>query len=285
MREIVVISGKGGTGKTSVLAGLAGLGPPKVLADCDVDAADLHLIMQPEVRSTHDFHSGELAVIDPDLCTECGLCLEHCRFGAISEDLRVVKESCEGCALCYHVCPEGAIRMQERHCGQWYESTTRFGPMIHANLGIGEENSGKLVSLVRHEAHRAAQEQGYGLVLADGAPGIGCPVIASLTNADLALLVAEPTVSAISDLKRVSELVRHFGIPAQAIVNKVDVNPDLAGEIEEFCREWSLPVAGRLPFDRGFIQAQIRSRSVVEHDPDGLGRIMRDIWARIEANM
>jgi MinD superfamily P-loop ATPase len=157
--------------------------------------------------------------------------------------------------------------------------------MIHANLGIGEENSGKLVSLVRQEAHRAAQEQGCELVLADGAPGIGCPVIASLTNADLALLVAEPTVAAISDLKRVSELVRHFGIPAQTIVNKTDVNPELAEEIEEFCREWSMPVAGRLPYAQGFIHAQISGESVVEHDPDGLGRIMRDIWARIEANM
>ncbi len=281
MKEIVVISGKGGTGKTSVVSGLAAIGPQKVLADCDVDAADLQLIMHPEVQFSHRFISGEIAAIDPEKCSECGLCLEYCRFQAISRDFQILEEHCEGCALCSHVCPEGAVSMSSRYCGDWYLSSTRFGPMVHASLGIGEENSGKLVTTVRKEAHRVAEDNGYDLVLVDGSPGIGCPVIASLTNADLALLVAEPSVSALGDLERVGELTSFFGIPSQCVINKADINPDLTQRIEDFCRRHSIRMAGRLPYDQRFTQAQIGGQSIVEYDADGLGRELEAIWDAI----
>lgn len=281
MKEIVVISGKGGTGKTSVVSGLAAIGPEKVLADCDVDAADLHLIMHPEILDSHTFISGEIASIDPDRCTGCGLCLEYCRFHAVSPDYRILEEHCEGCALCSHVCPEEAVTMHSRYCGDWYISRTRFGPMVHASLGIGEENSGKLVTTVRKEAHRVAEEKGYDLVLVDGSPGIGCPVIASLTNADLALLVAEPSVSALGDLERVSELTGFFGIPSRCVINKADINPELTERIEAFCRKRSIQVVGKLPYDERFTQAQIRGQTIVEYDADGLGQEMQSIWSAI----
>jgi len=282
MKEIVVISGKGGTGKTSVVSGLAAVGQEKVLADCDVDAADLHLIMHPEIRESHRFISGEMASIDRDRCTGCGLCHEYCRFQAVSPDYRIMEEHCEGCALCSHVCPEGAVTMHPRYCGDWYISRSRFGPMVHASLGIGEENSGKLVTTVRKEAHRVAEEMGYDLVLVDGSPGIGCPVIASLTNADLALLVAEPSVSALGDLERVSELTGFFGIPSRCVINKADINPELTERIESFCRRRSIQVVGKLAYDERFTQAQIRGQTIVEFDADGLGREIQTIWSAIE---
>lgn len=283
MKEIVVISGKGGTGKTSVVSALAGLGPPKVLADCDVDAADLHLILEPEVEKRHEFWSGELAWIDPELCTQCGECISNCRFEAISADFEVIKEHCEGCALCSHVCPVEAISMQPRLCGEWYESKTRFGPMIHASLGIGEENSGKLVTQVRKASQEKAKEKGFEMVLVDGSPGIGCPVIASLTNANLVLLVAEPTVSAVGDLRRVYELTRHFDLQALALINKMDINPELVEEIRTFCQENSVPILGSLPYDLRVTKAQINCQSIVEYDPQGLGKKMQDIWTSLES--
>ncbi|MFO7718359.1 MAG: ATP-binding protein [Thermodesulfobacteriota bacterium] len=285
MKELVIISGKGGTGKTSIVAGLAGVAPELVLADCDVDAADLHLILHPDVEQTTDFYSGETPHIDPDSCTSCGVCAEACRFGAISEDIRIQYEQCEGCALCSYVCPEKAITMHPRLCGQWYISATRFGPMVHASLGIGEENSGKLVTTVRQNAHTLAAERGYEWVLADGSPGIGCPVIASLTNASAVLLVAEPTVSAIHDLKRVSELTRHFQLPTLAVINKTDVNPELVEEIKTFCHSQSIPIVGSLPYDARVTQAQIQGQSISEYDPQGLGRTMHEIWAQITHNV
>ncbi|MFP4213584.1 MAG: 4Fe-4S binding protein [Desulfohalobiaceae bacterium] len=278
MKEVVVISGKGGTGKTSIVAGLAALGPEKILADCDVDASDLHLVLDPQIQESHEFVSGELARIDQGLCTACGLCRDHCRFDAISEDYQVLQEHCEGCALCYHVCPAGAISMQPRLCGHWFKSKTRFGPLVHARLGIGEENSGKLVTYVRQEANKLGQSQGKELVLVDGSPGVGCPVIASLTNADLALLVAEPTLTAAGDLRRVLDLIVYFGIPGLAVVNKADINPELSQEIEDFCREAGVDMAAKLPYDQNFTLAQIQGKSVTELDPRGLGRIVRGIW-------
>ncbi|MFW5819461.1 MAG: ATP-binding protein [Desulfovermiculus sp.] len=283
MKEIVVISGKGGTGKTTVTAALAGLGPNKVIADCDVDAADMHLIMSPEVKITHDFYSGELAEIDPEICIQCGECREMCRFGAINEDFQVLSEHCEGCALCSHVCPVQAVCMNERLCGQWYESTTRFGPLVHASLGIGEENSGKLVTTVRKASQDTAEEKGYELVLVDGSPGIGCPVIASLTNADVALLVGEPTVSAIGDLHRVSELTAHFGIKTLALINKADINPGLVQELKDFCLDKKIEIVGELPYASSFTQAQLQGQTICEYDSQGLGQNMAGIWARIES--
>jgi MinD superfamily P-loop ATPase len=285
MKEIVVLSGKGGTGKTSLTLALSGLGPTKVLADCDVDAADMHLVLYPEVKETHEFISGELAWIDPETCTECGECLSHCRFEAISPSFQVRPEVCEGCALCFHVCPAGAVQMQERHCGSWFKSMTRFGPLVHASLGIGEENSGKLVTTVRKEASAMAKETEAELVLVDGSPGIGCPVIASLTNADLALIVAEPTMSALSDLERIFELTKHFGIPAQVVVNKSDINDELVQRIESVCSEYSIPIIGRLGYDQAVTRAQIAGQTILEYDPDNLGRSIRDIWKNLEVSL
>ncbi len=282
MQEIVVISGKGGTGKTSLVSGLAATGSRQVLGDCDVDASDLHLIMGPEILQTHEFISGQQAQIDPETCTDCGLCLAYCRFQAISEVYLVMKEHCEGCALCFHVCPESAISMHDRHCGQWFSSRTRFGPMIHASLGIGQENSGKLVSIVRRESQQMAQEKEAENVLADGAPGVGCPVIASLTNADMALLVTEPTRSAFADLRRVFDLTRHFKIPCLAVINKADLNPDITLEIERFCLEYGLGAAAKLPYDQDFTKAQILGRSIVEYHPEKWTRPMQDIWDLIK---
>ncbi|MFW5837799.1 MAG: 4Fe-4S binding protein, partial [Desulfovibrionaceae bacterium] len=210
MKQLVIVSGKGGTGKTSVTAALASIGPRKVLADCDVDAADLHIVLSPDVLETTDFVSGETPVLDPEACVQCGACLEHCRFGAITDDFQISKEHCEGCGVCEFVCEAGAIRMVPRTCGVQYLSRTRFGTMAHADLGIGEENSGKLVTNVRNAAAAAAEAEGAQLVLVDGSPGVGCPVIASLTGADACLVVTEPTKSALSDLKRIIQLTRHF---------------------------------------------------------------------------
>ena len=285
MQEIVVISGKGGTGKTSVLSGLASLGPGKVLADCDVDAADLHLIMHPSVQKRHEFISGELAHIDPDVCTDCGICREYCRFDAIDEFFRVWEQSCEGCALCLHVCPSGAVRMEPRFNGYWYISETRFGTMVHAALLPGAENSGKLVTTVRTEAREIAEQNGIDLILTDGSPGIGCPVIASLSRASLALIVAEPTLAAVGDLKRVQELTAYFGIPSGIVLNKADINESLSGEIEDFAREKGLPLFGRIPYTEGITRAQIEGLSVTEYDPDGLGAHMRGIWEGIRENL
>lgn len=281
MKEVVVISGKGGTGKTSITAGLAALDINKVLADCDVDAADLHLVLDPEIVDSYEFISGELAEINAEQCSSCGLCRDYCRFGAISEDFQVLQEHCEGCALCLHVCPEGAVTMQARLCGYWYKSRTRFGPLVHARLGIGEENSGKLVTCVRQEVHNLAREQSQELVLVDGSPGVGCPVIASLTNADLALLIAEPTITAAADLRRVLDLIAYFGIPGLTVLNKADINPEQGREIEHFCHQAGVEVAVKVPYDENFTRAQIQGQSVVEYDPQGLGLIMQDVWQAI----
>jgi MinD superfamily P-loop ATPase len=243
----------------------------------------MHLIMNPDVQATHDFYSGELAEIDPEACTECGECRDKCRFGAISEDFKVLAEHCEGCALCYHVCPVQAVQMHERLCGQWYESSTRFGPLVHASLGIGEENSGKLVTTVRKASHATAEDKGYELVLVDGSPGIGCPVIASLTNADVALLVGEPTVSAVGDLQRVSELTAHFGIKTLALINKVDINPDLVQELKSFCSAKAIEIVGELPYAPAFTKAQLKGQTICEYEPQGLGQTMAGIWTRIES--
>ncbi len=281
MKEIVVLSGKGGAGKTSTTAALAGLGPDKVLVDCDVDAADLHLVLAPEIQETRDFLSGEIAAIDPERCTECGLCAESCRYDAISDDFRVIREQCEGCGVCHFVCPAEAVDMSIRHCGHVYRSETRFGPMVHAALGVGEENSGKLVTDVRNSARDLAESLGIDLILSDGSPGIGCPVIASLSNADLVLLTAEPTLSAVGDAKRVLDLVDHFRIPAVALLNKSDINPELGDDFVDYCGGRKVPLIGRLPYDQTFTMAQIEGKTAHEYDPDGIGALFPSIWERL----
>ncbi|WP_321403183.1 ATP-binding protein [Maridesulfovibrio sp.] len=284
MKQLVIISGKGGTGKTSVVAGLASIGPKKVLADCDVDAADLHLILHPEIKERHDFLSGERPEINPELCTQCGLCAEHCKFDAISDDFTVIPEKCEGCGVCSYVCPVEAVSVSPRLCGQWFRSETRFGQMVHAELGIGEENSGKLVTTVRNASAEIGEELGAEVVLVDGSPGVGCPVIASLTNADLAVFVAEPTISAIHDLKRVYKLTEHFKIPSMVIINKCGINADKENEIRSFCLEKEILLAGELPYDTIFSKAQLAGQSVVEYDPDGMGKKIEAIWDKMETN-
>lgn len=285
MKQLVVISGKGGTGKTSVVSALAALGPNKVLADCDVDAADLHLILSPDIVETNDFVSGERPYIDPDVCTQCGLCADHCRFDAISDDFAIIPEKCEGCGVCSYVCPVEAVSVEPRKCGQWFKSDTRFGTMIHAALGIGEENSGKLVTTVRNASAEAAKEVGAELVLVDGSPGVGCPVIASLTNADLAVFVAEPTISAVHDLKRVHKLTEHFKIPSMAIINKCGINAEQENEIRSFCAEKDILLAGELPYDTVFTKAQLAGLSAVEYDPEGMGKKIEKIWNTMESNL
>jgi MinD superfamily P-loop ATPase len=288
MKEMVVISGKGGTGKTSVLASFAALAENAVVVDCDVDAADLHLLLAPTIERREEFRSGRQAVIHERECTGCGACLELCRFDAIERGpaaggatFAVDPAACEGCGVCVRYCPANAIGFPERSCGEWYVSRTRFGPMVHARLGIASESSGKLVSIVRGEARRIAEERGSDWVLADGPPGIGCPVIASVTGATLVLAVAEPTSSGGHDLARVLELARHFEIPSAVCVNKWDLNPEMTERIERDSAAAGARVLQRVPYDRGVTAAQIQGESVVENGVCPAADSMRKLWENI----
>jgi MinD superfamily P-loop ATPase len=285
MKEIVIISGKGGTGKTSITGCFAALAENAVLADCDVDAADLHMLLAPEVIQTTDFISGHEAVIREDDCTACGVCMEKCRFNAIklTEEgkCRVDPYGCEGCKVCVQVCPVSAIDFPDSLCGEWYFSHTRFGPMVHAKLGIGQENSGKLVSTVRREAAAKAKELNKDLVIVDGPPGIGCPVIASITGASLLVVVTEPTISGKHDMKRVLELAEHFSIPALVIVNKWDINPEMTEEIEKDTVAGGAHPVGRIPYDRNFTVAQINGRTLVEEKTGEAVENITTIWEKV----
>ncbi len=334
MKELVVISGKGGTGKTSVLAAFAALSRRSVTADCDVDAADLHLVLTPEVDRKALFSGGVVALIDEDRCTACGVCMEYCRYGAIvrggggagrgrpagnergagtgpgAENERcagqargagsmqgagegsnalpaavptytVDRFACEGCGVCAHVCPAGAVAMTEETNGEWYISRTRHGPMVHARLRPGAENSGKLVTIVRSEARRMAEEEGYPLVLVDGSPGIGCPVIASITGTDLVLVVTEPTKSGIHDMERVIGLTRHFSIPAVIAVNKSDINEEMASAVERYAMDQNIALAGRIRYDPDVTRAQMEGMSVVEVSKGPAAVDMRMVWERV----
>jgi MinD superfamily P-loop ATPase len=266
MHELIVISGKGGTGKTSLMAAFAAMAENKVLCDADVDAADLHLVMAPDIRQRQPFTSGHTAAIDKKRCTECGLCRELCRWDAIGEDFAVDTVACEGCGVCVHFCPEKAIDFPENTCGEWFVSGTRFGPMVHARLGIAEENSGKLVSLVRQEARKLAEVRGVNLILTDGPPGVGCPVIASMGGASGVLIVAEPSVSGVHDMERVVRLAAHFNVPAMLCVNKFDINIEKSRQIEEFAGRRGVAFLGRVPFDPAFTRAMVRGRTIFEYD-------------------
>jgi MinD superfamily P-loop ATPase len=273
MEELVVISGKGGTGKTSLAASFAVLADRPVIADCDVDAADLHLVLSPRVSEKNDFFSGREAVIRGENCTGCGECLDHCRFGAVIVDqcpdgpvFTVDPVSCEGCGVCVRFCPEKAIDFPESLCGEWMVSETRCGPMVHARLGVAAENSGKLVSTVRREARRIAQEQSRPLVIVDGPPGIGCPVIASLTGATRVLIVTEPTVSGEHDLGRALSLTEHFGIPSTVCVNKWDLNGSMTERIENSAKQRGAQITGRIRYDPCVTLAQMQEKAVVEID-------------------
>jgi MinD superfamily P-loop ATPase len=286
MKEIVIISGKGGTGKTSIIAAFASLAKNKVLCDADVDAADLHLIMDPEIKESHDFESGHTAVINKDKCIECGLCRDLCRWNAISEDFVVDPIDCEGCGVCWHFCPEEAIDFPLNICGEWYISETRFGPMAHARLGIAEENSGKLVTLIRQEGKKLAEAKNFDLLLTDGPPGIGCPVIASLGGASAVLIVSEPTVSGRHDMERVAELAAFFNIPALVCVNKFDLNPGEGEAIERFAQGRNVTVIGRVPFDPAFTQAMVQGKTIVEFDGRSEGcKAVKGIWEKLSKDL
>jgi MinD superfamily P-loop ATPase len=277
MKEIVVLSGKGGTGKTSIVGSLAALAEDKALADCDVDAADLHLLLSPSERMRNEFWSGQVAHIDEDKCTECGLCQELCRFNAI-EDFRVDAVSCEGCGFCFHVCPVEAITMSERMAGYWFISDTRYGPLVHARLGVAQENSGKLVAVVRQQAKQIAEEQGLDYIISDGPPGIGCPVISSLSGAGLALLVTEPSLSGIHDLERVLGVCRHFGVSAMVCINKYDLNEENTRQIEDRCLSQGVEVAGRIPFDNVVTESIVQGVPVVEYSDGNVTREIERMW-------
>ncbi len=282
MKELVIISGKGGTGKTSLVAAFASFAKNKVLCDADVDAADLHLIVAPDIKERHDFQSGHTAIINQDTCTGCGLCREVCRWHAIGEDFIVDPVECEGCGVCNYFCPEEAIDFPLKTCGEWNISDTRFGPMAHARLGIAEENSGKLVTLIRQEGKKLAEEKNLDLLLTDGPPGVGCPVIASLGGATAVLIVAEPTVSGRHDMERVVELAAFFKVPAMVCINKFDLNPDMGRAIESFAIERDIGVVGRVPFDPAFTKAMVQGKTIVEFDYRSEGcRAVRKIWENI----
>jgi MinD superfamily P-loop ATPase len=288
IREIVIISGKGGTGKTSVTASFAVLADRPVICDCDVDAADLHLVLEPTAREHHEFRSGHEAVIRQQDCTSCGVCAELCRFGAVKTTstakggllFSIDPVSCEGCRVCVRFCPAGAIDFPERHCGQWFVSDTRCGPMVHARLGVAAENSGKLVSTVRREAMHLAEEENYKMVIVDGPPGIGCPVIASVTGATQVLIVTEPTVSGEHDLERVLSLTRHFQIPAAICVNKWDINAEMTKQIEDKARLAGASIAGRIRYDPAVTRAQIQKKAVVEIDAPSADDIKK-LWKNL----
>ena len=289
IKELVIISGKGGTGKTSVAASFAVLANRPVIADCDVDAADLHLVLSPKILARYDFYSGHEAVIRQKDCIGCGECASNCRYDAVKMNKGADGEvefaidpiTCEGCGVCVRFCPAQAIDFPERLCGEWMVSETRCGPMVHARLGAAAENSGKLVSTVRREARKIAEENNHEIILVDGPPGIGCPVIASVTGASRVLAVTEPTLSGEHDLERVLSLARHFGIPAAVCVNKWDLNADMTQRIEDRTRSFGAEVVGRIRYDPGVTRAQILEQAVVENKSPSAEDI-RNIWKRLD---
>lgn len=292
MEEIVIISGKGGTGKTSVTAAFATMAENAVLVDCDVDAADLHLVLTPTILESNEFSGGKTARINEEICNQCGLCAKLCRFKAISR-LQVADDSlalkyvvdpvaCEGCGVCVHFCPVQAISFNNSLNGHWYKSLTRFGTMFHARLGVAEENSGKLVTLIRRQAQAFAQEQGKDIILVDGPPGIGCPVIASLTGADQVVIVTEPTVSGVHDLQRVVTLAEHFHVRCNVIINKADLNRDKSVEIVNYALAHHVGVLGEIPYDPSITKAQLKSQSVIEYGDNAASDALHTIWGRLQ---
>jgi MinD superfamily P-loop ATPase len=291
MKQLVILSGKGGTGKTTVAAALAHLASREfsiVLADADVDAANLELVLDPAKQETQDFTGGRSAVIDPTKCTACGTCYDVCRFEAIipgDEAYRVDSLACEGCAACFYQCPEEAIQMEEQRDGQWFRSTTRFGPLFHAHLFAGQENSGKLVTLVKQQARLLGQDSGAALLLVDGPPGIGCPVISASAGADLALHVVEPTVSGVHDLERILATTDHFGVRSLVAINKADLNLKRAEEITAFCAARGIEIAGRIPYDDAVTEAMVQGRPVTEHTDGPVTEALRSVWAQVRERL
>jgi len=291
LKEVVVISGKGGTGKTSIVAAFAALAKNAVFADCDVDAADLHLVLEPRIKQRNNFSGGKRARIVTDKCIGCGRCEEVCNFDAaifngpannvVERTYTIDAIACEGCKVCVEFCPVNAIEFQDVVNGQWFISDTRFGPMVHAKLGIAEENSGKLVTVIRKEARKIAQQQKKDLLIVDGSPGIGCPVIASITGADLVFIITEPTLSGKHDLDRVSQLTANFGMETLVCVNKADINPQITGQISEDAHQRGLKVVGKIPYDEAFTKAQIVKASVVEYTGGAITEQIKALWRQV----
>ncbi len=282
MKQIIIISGKGGTGKTVLTASFAALAKNKVMADCDVDAADLHLLLKPEIKERHEFKSGKTAKIDKKLCTQCGECITVCRFNAVSENFIVDPVSCEGCAICSLICPVEAIKMEENLSGEWFVSSTKYGPMVHAKLGIAEENSGKLVTLVRQKAKEIAEGENKDYVIVDGPPGIGCPVIASLANIDLALIVTEPTLSGIHDMERIADVAKHFSVPTEVVINKYDINLKNTQEIRKICQDRNVEVLGELPFSEDVIRSLVKGVPIVEFCNGQIAKDIVALWEKVK---
>ncbi|HDO19848.1 MAG TPA: 4Fe-4S dicluster domain-containing protein [Thermoplasmatales archaeon] len=286
MKQIVVISGKGGTGKTTLTAAISTIAKNKVIADCDVDAPDLHLILNPKVKKTMVFHGLKLAVIDNKKCIRCMRCYKSCRFDAINEDLDISKDKCEGCGVCEYVCPVNAVSMADRDTGYLYMAETRLGPFSYGILKTAEEASGKLVSAVRENAKDIAEEKGLDTIIIDGPPGIGCPVIASITGVDLALIVVEPTKSGIHDMERVLKVTRHFNVRAVVCINKYDISPEYTTRIEEYCKNEGVEIVGKIPFDEDIVRAMVEGKSIIEFNRDSdTSKRISGMWNKIKDMM
>jgi MinD superfamily P-loop ATPase len=294
MKQLVILSGKGGTGKTTVAAAVAHLASQElsvVLADADVDAANLELVLEPTKLEEHEFWSGKRAFIDSESCTACGICETVCRFGAIrpptempfSEAYQVDALSCEGCASCFYQCPEDAIRMEEQRAGLWFRSDSRFGPLFHAHLFAGQENSGKLVTLVKQQGRLLASDTGAKLLVVDGPPGIGCPVISASAGADMALLVVEPTVSGVHDLDRILSTTEHFGVPALVAINKADLNRKRSDQVEAYCADRGVEVVGRIPYNTVVTEAMVHGKPVTAYADGPVSAALGQVWNRVKA--
>lgn len=288
MKEIVVLSGKGGTGKSSLTAAFAALEAKVVVADCDVDAANLHLVLKPNNYREEVYISGQEAKINYEKCTNCGLCMKYCRFDAIhriNERIEISETACDGCQLCSRVCPSNAIEMIENNQSRWYEGHIRNGKLIHARLAPGEDNSGKLVSIVRDKAREAAFDINSELILIDGPPGIGCPVISALTGTDTVLLVTEPSQSGLHDLQRIIELINQFKIEAFVVINKYDLNEDLTKQIESWCLSSHIPILGKIPFDKLVIESMVNCQTITDFAPEAtLTSEIKQIWNKLTQN-
>ena len=282
MKKLTVISGKGGTGKTTFAANLAFLADNVVMADCDVDAPNMHLLMAPEIIESESYRGAKLAVKNKRLCIDCGKCREICNFNAIDADNEIKEFKCEGCGLCVVLCPENALKLAKRKTGEIFYSNSLSGPMVHARLKIGAENSGKLVSRVKDEAENWAEKEEHDLLVIDGSPGVGCPVIASLGGADGALIVTEPSKSGISDMERIIEVVKHFSIPAYMVINKYDINIELTHYIADYCEDKNIPLWGKVPFDESVVKAMEKGELIVEYAPESrAAKSLKEIWKLI----
>jgi len=282
IKQLAIVSGKGGTGKTTIAAAFASLAKNKVMVDCDVDAADLHLLLKPKILTQEKYFGGRSPHVDLDKCTQCGLCTEVCRFNAIDNG-SVNPISCEGCGFCFHICPENAILMEEAFSGDWFISETTYGPFVHARLGIGEENSGKLVTVVRRQASEIAKEKNLNLILIDGPPGIGCPVTASLTGVNLVLAVTEPTLSGIHDLERILKLAAHFKIPSMVCINKFDINLENSQKIISYCENNGSKLVGRIPYEPKVVEALVNRKTIMDYPCNEVQEIVHRMWEEVES--